>query len=81
MPKSVLSRAHQLFRRRRFSHVIRLLESQIFRYRNNAEFYALLGSTCLYTGDFGGAESYLRRAEQLNEEDVTTQLGLAAIGR
>jgi tetratricopeptide (TPR) repeat protein len=79
MPKSVLSRAHQLFRRRRFSHVIRLLESQIFRYRNNAEFYALLGSTCLYTGDFGGAESYLRRAEQLNEEDVATQLGLAAI--
>jgi hypothetical protein len=79
MPKSVLSRAHQLFRRRRFSHVIRLLESQIFRYRNNAEFYALLGATCLYTGDFGGAESYLRRAEQLNEDDVPTQLGLAAI--
>ena len=79
MPKSVLSRAHQLFRRRRFSNVIRLLESQVFRYRNNEEFYALLGSACLYTGDFGGAESYLRRAEQLNEDNVPTQLGLAAI--
>jgi hypothetical protein len=79
MPKSVLTRARQLFRRRRFSQVIRLLESQIFRYRNNAQFYALLGSACLHTGDFGGAESYLRRAEQLKEEDVTTQLGLAAI--
>jgi tetratricopeptide (TPR) repeat protein len=79
MPKSVLTRARQLFRRRRFSQVIRLLESQIFRYRNNAEFYALLGSACLHTGDFGGAESYLRRAEQLKEQDITTQLGLAAI--
>jgi hypothetical protein len=79
MPKSVLTRARQLFRRRRFSQVIRLLESQIFRYRNNAEFYTLLGSACLRTGDLGGAESYLRRAEQLNEEDVTAQLGLAAI--
>ncbi len=79
MPKSVLTRARQLFRRRRFSQVIRLLESQIFRYRNNADFYALLGSACLHTGDFGGAESYLQRAEQLKEEDLTTQLGLAAI--
>jgi tetratricopeptide (TPR) repeat protein len=79
MPKSVLTRARQLFRRRRFSQVIRLLESQIFRYRNNAEFYALLGSACLHTGDFGGAESYLRRAEQLNEDDKTMRLGLAAI--
>jgi len=79
MPKSVLSRAHQLFRRRKFSHVIQLLESQVFRYRNNEEFYALLGSACLYTGDFGGAESYLRRAEQLNEDNAATQLGLAAI--
>jgi hypothetical protein len=79
MPKSVLTRARQLFRRRRFSGVIRLLESQIFRYRNNPEFYALLGSACLHTGDFGGAESYLRRAEQLKEDDITTQLGLAAI--
>lgn len=79
MPKSVLTRARQLFRRRRFSQVIRLLESQVFRYRNNPEFYALLGSACLHTGDFGGAESYLRRAEQLNQDDITTQLGLGAI--
>ncbi len=79
MPKSVLTRARLLFRRRRFAQAIRLLESQVFRYRNNAEFYALLGSACLQTGDFGGAESYLRRAEQLKEEDATTHLGLAAI--
>jgi tetratricopeptide (TPR) repeat protein len=79
MPKSVLTRARQLFRRRKFSQVIRLLESQVFRYRTNPEFYSLLGSACLHTGDFGGAESYLRRAEQLKEEDQSTQLGLAAI--
>jgi tetratricopeptide (TPR) repeat protein len=79
MPKSVLTRAHHLLRRRRFSNAIRLLENQIFRYRNNAKFYSLLGSACLYTGDFGGAESYLRRCEQLNSDDIPALLGLAAI--
>jgi tetratricopeptide (TPR) repeat protein len=79
MPKSVIAKAHQLLRRRKFSQVIRLLESQIFRFRNNAEFYSLLGSACLYTGDLGGAESYLQRSEQLNPEDAVPRLGLAAV--
>jgi hypothetical protein len=64
MPKSVLTRARQLFRRRRFSQVIRLLESQVSRYRNNSQFYALLGTACLHTGDFGGAESYTECKEK-----------------
>ncbi len=79
MPKSVLKKAYRLYKSKKFSEVIRLLESQIFRFRNNSEFYSLLGSACLYSGDFGGAESYLKRAEQLNIEDVQALLGLAAI--
>jgi hypothetical protein len=79
MPKGVIERALQLYRRRRFPQVIRLLESQIFRFRENPDFYRLLGSACLYTGDFGGAESYLRRAEQLRPEDPVVLVGLAAV--
>lgn len=79
MPKGVIQRAYQLYRRRRFPQAVRLLESQIFRYRDDASFYSLLGSACLYAGDLGGAESYLRRADQLRPDDVRVLLGLAAI--
>ena len=79
MPQSVLQRASRLFRRRRFLLVIRLLESQIFRFRENPDFFFYLGCSCLRTGDLGGAESYLRRADQLRPQDAATLLALAAI--
>ena len=78
MPKGVIQRAVQLYRKRRFPQVIRLLESQVFRFRENAEFYRLIGSACLQTGDIGGAESYLRRADQLRPDDPSVLIGLAA---
>jgi hypothetical protein len=59
--------------------VIHLLESQVFRFRQNPEFFSLLGTACLYSGDYGGAESYLKRSDQLKPQDVRTMLGLAAI--
>jgi tetratricopeptide (TPR) repeat protein len=79
MPQSTLQQASRLYRRRRFAHVIRLLESQIFRFRENPDFFYLLGCSCLRTGDLGGAESYLRRADQLRPQDSATLVGLAAI--
>jgi tetratricopeptide (TPR) repeat protein len=79
MPQSLLKRAQKLLRRKRFSHVIRLLESQVFRFRQNPEFFFLLGTACLYSGDYGGAESYLKRSDQLKPQDVQTLLGLAVI--
>jgi hypothetical protein len=78
MPQPVLKRAAKLFRRRKFSAVIRLLEQQVFRFRDSFEFYALLGLSCLHSGDTGGAFSYLKRADQLRADDVPVLLGLAA---
>ncbi len=78
MPQSVLKKAGNLFRRRRFTAVIRLLEGQVFRFRESPEFYSLLGRSCLYSGDYGGATSYLKRADQLRADDPATLLGLAA---
>lgn len=79
MPQDILQRARGLYRRRRFSHAIRLLESQIFRFREHPDFFFLLGSCCLRRGDLGGAESYLKRADQLRPQDVPTLTSLAAI--
>ena len=78
MPQSVLKKAGKLFRRRKYTAVIRLLEGQVFRFRDSQEFYSLLGRSCLRAGDHGGASSYLKRADQLRADDPLTLLGLAA---
>jgi len=79
MPKSVLKSARRLYRKKKFPAVIRLLEGQIFRFRENLDFFSLLGNACLYSSDLGGAFSYLKRAEQLDPRHVPSLLGLAAI--
>jgi len=79
MPTDVLKSAGKLFRKKKFSQVIRLLEQQIFRFRDSFEFYFLLGNSCLFSDDYGGADSYLKRAAQLKSNHVNTLLGLAAV--
>ncbi len=74
-----LSRADRLLRSRKYSQVISVLESQVFLYRDNFTFYRLLGTACLYVGDFGGAYSYLQRAHQIRGDDTRVELGLAAV--
>src|SRR6056297_1367120 len=77
--QKTLSRAERLLRARKYSEVISLLESQVFLNRDNFTFYRLLGTACLYVGDFGGAHSYLQRAEHIKPGDVQVELGLAAV--
>lgn len=74
-----LGEARKLFRARKFPSVIRLLEPEVFRYRESFEYFWLLGFSCLRAGDVGGAFSYISRAHQLKDDDVSVILGLAAI--
>lgn len=76
---TVLSTAEKLFLRGRYARVLRQLEPQIFQYRENYRFYILLGYSCLHTSDWGGALSYLRRAEQLSHGDIAANLGIALV--
>lgn len=79
MPRKGLKRAKRLFRVRKFPEVIRLLEPQIFRFRENFDFYYILGVSCLYTGDLEGALSYLKRADQLKSNTIDVMTGIAAV--
>ncbi len=79
MRRSVLARGKHLYRKHRFSRVIAILEPEVFQYRDSHEYYALLGLSCLHTGDFGGAYSYLKRADQLRPGDADVRLGVAAV--
>lgn len=74
-----LGDARKLFRARKFPEVIRLLEPEVFRHRESFDYFWLLGFSCLHAGDVGGAFSYISRAHQLKQDDVSALLGLAAI--
>ncbi len=74
-----LQKAKRLFKERKYTETIRLLEPQVFTYRENAEFYHFLGVSCLKTGDFAGAYSYLKRAVQLEPDKMESRLALAVV--
>src|SRR6056297_2822906 len=74
-----LKKAHKLYRQGKYTQILQLLESQIFRYRQSFQFYYLLGMSCLYTGDFSGSESYLKRALSLKPANKNALLGIAAV--
>ena len=76
---SGLGRAKKYFKRRRFSEVIRILEPQVFTYRENPTFYYLLGVSCLNTNDLAGSTSYLKRVIQLDKDHLNARLALAVI--
>ena len=77
--KGDLKKAAKLYKRSKFSQVIRLLEPQIFRYRQNYDFFYLTGMSCLNTGDLGGASTYLQRGLGLKPNDSKANLGLALV--
>jgi len=74
-----LRRAQRDFLHGRYTKVISLLEPLSLTYRDSHLFHYLLGASCLFTGDIGGASTYLRRAEQLNFRHADTLAALAAV--
>ncbi len=77
--KGDLKKAAKLYKHSKFSQVIRLLEPQIFRYRQNYDFFYFAGMSCLNTGDLGGASTYLQRGLGLKPNDSKANLGLALV--
>ena len=77
--KGDLKKAEKMYLRRRYPQVIRILEPQIFRFRQNYDFFYLVGMSCLHTGDLGGASTYLQRGLGLKPNDTKANLGLALV--
>lgn len=70
---SPLEKAHSLLQRRKFSHVISLLESgnNPEFYRESFDYFLTAGIACLYLGDIGSAGAYFQRARHIRMTDTT----------
>ncbi len=79
MRNKSLKKASKLFSNRKFNRVLQMLEPQVFRYRQNFDFFYLLGMSCLNTSDYGGGYSYLQRAIDIKPNDINTLAGLALV--
>jgi tetratricopeptide (TPR) repeat protein len=75
----ILTRASRLARSGKYEAAIRSLEPEVNRYHGTFQYYYLLGVSCLHTGDFGGALTYLRLAHEVKMRDPLALLGLAVL--
>jgi hypothetical protein len=75
----ILTRASRLARSGKYETAIRTLEPEVNRYHGSFYYYYILGSSCLRTGDFGGALTYFRLAHETKMREPLAILGLAAL--
>jgi tetratricopeptide (TPR) repeat protein len=77
--QSTLTKAAKLARRGKYEAAARMLEAEIYNYRESFMFFYLLGLCALYGGNYGGAHDYLMRAREIKPGEPSTLLALAAL--
>ncbi|MDR0315871.1 MAG: tetratricopeptide repeat protein [Treponema sp.] len=75
----ILRKASQLAFGRKYDAAMRILEPEVNRYHGSFRYYYLLGISCLHSGDFGGALTWLRLAREVKIRDPLALLGIAAL--
>ena len=75
----VLKKALVFTRRGKYDESIKLLEAEVFRYQDSYSYYHVLGLSCLYAGDFGGAFTYFNKAKNIKFRELPPLLGLAVL--
>jgi tetratricopeptide (TPR) repeat protein len=75
----ILSKATRLARRRNYDGAIKTLEPEVNRYYGSYWYHYLLGTACLYAGDFGGALTYFKLARDIKLRDPPVLLGMAVL--
>ncbi|MDA3955378.1 hypothetical protein [Oceanispirochaeta sp.] len=74
-----LKKAYKLLRTGQNGKVVSTLEPKVPLFLENYQFYYILGIACLRNGDNGGADTYLKRAVQVNRKAVEPRLFLASL--
>lgn len=79
MRRSAVDDAKRLLQRRKFSHVVDILDGKEDTFKGNFDYHLTLGIACLYLGDHGSASYYFDRARSVRMKDVRLHLGQAAV--
>jgi len=74
-----LSKAVRLARSGRHEAALRILLPEVTRYDRSLNYYRILGTICLHSGDFGSAHTYLKIAHEIKRRDPAPMLGLAVL--
>lgn len=74
-----LKKAYRQLRSGHYGKVVAFLEPKVPLFLENYQFYYILGIACLYNGDNGGADTYLKRAVQVKRNAVEPRLFLATL--
>ena len=74
-----LKKAYKYLRAGKNGKVVSLLEPKVPMFLENYQFYYILGVACLRNGDSGGADTYLKRAVQVDRNSVAPRLFLASL--
>jgi hypothetical protein len=78
--ESLLRQAWLLYKQGRFAASLASLEPRVFQFRDDPEFFRIMGLCCLRLGDWKGGETYLQRSRQLDDlVHRDTLLGLLAL--
>ncbi|MDR0707340.1 MAG: tetratricopeptide repeat protein [Treponema sp.] len=56
-----------------------MLEPNVLLYRDSFKYHYILAMACLYSGDFGGAFAYFKRAREIKQRDPSVLLGFAVL--
>jgi hypothetical protein len=76
---AVLTKAARFARRGKYDEAIKTLLPEVVRYHDSLRYHYLMGLSCLYSGDFGGAFTYLKRARDIKMRDPLVLLGMAVL--
>ncbi|AHH03093.1 Tetratricopeptide repeat family protein [Borrelia nietonii YOR] len=84
-PNKLINKSIRYYNSHKYSDVVKLLEKEIFFYKNYYFYHYILGMSYLRMGNLGNAQTYLKKAYTLNptEPDVKQSIAilLAAQGK
>ncbi|MDR1072148.1 MAG: tetratricopeptide repeat protein [Treponema sp.] len=79
MRADLLTKSSRFLRQKKYADAMRLLEPNVLLYRDSFKYHYILAIACLYSGDFGGAFTYFKRAREIKPRDPSVLLGFAAL--
>ncbi|APR65267.1 tetratricopeptide repeat protein [Borrelia anserina] len=77
-PNKLINKSIRYYNSHRYSDVVKLLEKEIFFYKNYYFYHYILGMSYLRMGNLGNAQTYLKKAYTLNptEPDVKQSIAI-----